>query len=144
MKKIFPTKKKTKLVVLGLIKNEKNEFLISQRFDPEVPEAHLKWDLVGGTNEFGESLEVTLKREVKEETGLDVEIQDILPKTISRLWDHVDYKMHTVVFCFQCKLLGGKMHIECPKINELKWIKKGDFSKYEFLSTAQIFVDMIE
>ncbi len=51
---------KTKLVVLGLIKNDKNQYLLSQRYDLDVPEAHLKWDLVGGTNEFGEDLEETL------------------------------------------------------------------------------------
>ena len=65
---------KTKLVVLGLIKNDKNEYLLSQRYDLDVPEAHLKWDLVGGTNEFGEDLEETLYREVFEETGLKVKI----------------------------------------------------------------------
>lgn len=34
---------KTKLVVLGLIKNDKNQYLLSQRYDLDVPEAHLKW-----------------------------------------------------------------------------------------------------
>jgi len=137
-------KKKTKLIVLGLITNEKSEFLISQRFDPEVPEAHLKWDLIGGTNEFGEALETTLKREIVEETGLNCEIQDLMPKSVSRLWEHVDYKMHTVVFCFRCKLLGGNIHTGCPKINDLKWVKKESFKKYEFLPTAQVFIDIIK
>ncbi|MFH0856281.1 MAG: hypothetical protein V1860_00085 [bacterium] len=38
---------KMKLVILGLIENEKNEVLLSQRYDLKVPEAHLKWDLPG-------------------------------------------------------------------------------------------------
>jgi len=33
---------KTKVVILGLIRNEDGRYLISQRFDPDVPEAHLK------------------------------------------------------------------------------------------------------
>lgn len=71
--------KKTKLIVLGLITNNKNEILLSQRFDPDIKDAHLKWDLLGGTNEFGESLETTLKREIKEETGLRVKVMNLLP-----------------------------------------------------------------
>lgn len=48
--------RKKKLIVLGLIKNDKNEFLLSQRYNPDILDAHLRWDLPGGTNEFGESL----------------------------------------------------------------------------------------
>jgi mutator protein MutT len=135
---------KRKLVVLGLIKNENEEFLISQRFDPEVPEAHLKWDLIGGTNEFGETLEATVKREILEETGLNVEVQDLMSKSASRTWDHIDHKLHVVVLCFQCKLLSGDMHTNCPKINELKWLKKEALKEYEFLPTAQEFIDSID
>lgn len=134
---------KTKYVVLGLVENKKNEYLISQRFDPEVPEAHLKWDLIGGTNDFGESLEETLQREILEETGLRVEIGDMFPKSVSRLWDHKDFKLHTIVFCFHCKLMGGKIHLDDDKINDLKWVKKDEIEKYEYLSTAKFFIDLI-
>lgn len=36
-----------KIVVLGLIENEKWEILITKRFDPKISEAHLKWDIPG-------------------------------------------------------------------------------------------------
>ena len=38
------------------------------------PYNRLKWEIPGGRLEFGEQLEDHLKREVKEEVGLDVEI----------------------------------------------------------------------
>ena len=33
-----------------------------------------KWSIPGGSMEFGETMEEAVKREVKEETGLDVEV----------------------------------------------------------------------
>ena len=109
---------KTKLVVLGLIKNNKNEFLLSQRFDLDVPDAHLKWDLPGGTNEFGESLEITLSREILEETGLNIKILKLLPKSISKTWKHNQYDMHVVVLCYDCLYLNGEVNLNDHKIND--------------------------
>ncbi len=135
--------KKQKLIVLGLIQNNKNEVLISQRFDPEVADAHLKWDLVGGTNEYGESLEETLKREVKEETGLNVEIQHLLSKSVSKIWNYKNFKLQTIVFCYKCKLIDGSMRLNDHKINDLKWVNKNDLTNYEFLSTTKAFINLI-
>lgn len=136
-------KKKSKLVVLGLIENQNKEYLLSQRYDPDVPEAHLKWDFPGGTNEFGESLEETLEREVLEETGLKIEVIEMLPKSISRLWYHKDFKQHTIVVCYYCKMLHGTLHLNDHKIQDLKWILFSDLGMYDFLPTTKCFVDML-
>ncbi|MDH4330918.1 MAG: NUDIX domain-containing protein [Candidatus Moranbacteria bacterium] len=135
--------KKTKLIVLGLVENERGEFLLSQRNDPDVPEAHLKWDFLGGKNEFGESLEKTLEREIFEEAGLRVRVGDMFPKSISRVWDHTLFDLHVVVFCHHCKLVSGETHLNDPKIYDLKWVKKEELADYDFLPTTQFFVDMV-
>ncbi len=135
--------RKKKLIVLGLIQNDKNEFLLSQRYDPDILDAHLRWDLPGGTNGFGESLEDTLKREILEETGLEVKVLEMLPKSVSRKWKHKDYSIHVVVFCYHCSYVNGKTHLNDHKINDLKWVKKNDFKNYEFLPTTKTFIDMV-
>lgn len=134
---------KSKLVVLGLVENDNQEFLVCQRYEPELPEVHLKWDLPGGTNELGENLEETLKREFLEETGLQVEVTKFLPRSISKTWDYPDHKQHTIVLCFHCTLVKGELNFDDHKINDLKWLAKDKFNDLEFLPTTQEFIDML-
>ena len=104
-----------------LLKNKEGKFLLLKRNRekyPEMPTMDL-WDIVGGRIVIGTPLLENLKREVKEETGLDlvdtpklVAAQDILrlsAKHVVRLTytatiegepklddDHVDYDWFTV------------------------------------------------
>lgn len=131
------------LTVLGLINNGKGEYVLSQRFQPEIPEAHLKWDFVGGRNEFGESPEATIVREAKEETGLDVKVVSLFPKVVTRTWESDEHLLHCIVLCFECELIDGELDSDDPKINALKWVPFSDLSDYEYLPTTKIFVEMI-
>ncbi len=134
---------RTKLIVLGLIQNDTGQYLLSQRYDLAVSEAHLKWDLIGGTNEYGETLEQTLHREIFEEAGLQVEILDLFPKSTARQWRHTDYNIHAVVLCYHCRWLSGELTLGDPKINSLKWVGREELKDYEFLPTTQPFIDLV-
>ncbi|EAR82760.1 NUDIX hydrolase (macronuclear) [Tetrahymena thermophila SB210] len=57
--------------VLVIILNSKDQILLGRRMDNKL------LSLPGGKIEFGESLEACAKREVKEETDLDLEINKI-------------------------------------------------------------------
>lgn len=135
--------KKTKLIVLGAVENDKGEFLLSQRNDVDVLDAHLKWDFLGGKNEFGESLEKTLEREIFEEAGVRVRVGDMFPRSTFQVWDHKLFDLHVVVVCHHCKFVSGEPRPNDPKIFDLKWVKRQDLVNFDFLPTTQFFVNMI-
>ena len=72
--------KRQKMSVKCMILNENREILLLQKKDPE---GLLPWEFPGGGLEFGEDLERAAIREVKEETGLTIEIL-----TTAGLWSY--------------------------------------------------------
>ncbi len=67
---------KTILTVKAVIVNSQNEILLLKRSNKILNPG--KWDLPGGTLEKAETLEEALTREIQEETGLKIEVADIL------------------------------------------------------------------
>ena len=71
--------------VKALLQNKEGKYLLVRRSSDKYPEVGPKWDIVGGRINPGETLLENLKREIKEETNLDmnkepelVAAQDIL------------------------------------------------------------------
>jgi molecular chaperone GrpE (heat shock protein) len=81
------------------------------------------WNLTGGHVELGETAVETAKREVIEETGLEIDnikflgTQDcIYPKNFER-------KVHFIFLDYSAHLAGGKMAEKNREMDEYKWIK---------------------
>ncbi len=122
-------------IVIGVVMNDLGEILMAKRIDEKVPEANNKWEFVGGKIEFGESPEGAVIREVKEESGLDVEILLLVPKVFQTLWTKADgSKLHTILICYLCQVVGGELKtVMDHKISELKFVKKEEIKNYETL-----------
>ena len=80
--------------------------LIRRRFEPMA--GH--WSLPGGGLELGETLRDGLTREMKEETGLDVEVGPVLD-VFDRITRDPDgrVRFHYVLVDYLCRAVGGTL-----------------------------------
>ncbi|WP_342348324.1 8-oxo-dGTP diphosphatase MutT [uncultured Nitrospira sp.] len=111
------------IVVAAAIIWQKDRILLSRR----KPESYLGglWEFPGGKKEFGETLEDCLRREVKEELG--VEISE--PVWFHALHYQYPEKMVELYFYTCSIILGIPQALECA---EVAWVHKHDLISYEF------------
>ena len=76
----------------AIIVNRAGKLFLAQR-GPQAKNERGLWEFPGGSLEFGERLTDALKREIREEYGIDIEIRDLL-----KLADHMlpDEQQHRV------------------------------------------------
>lgn len=104
--------------------NDDGEILLQKRGDDGN---HGKWGLPGGAVEIGESLEEAVLREVKEETGLEVEITRFIgaySKYFST-YSNGD-KCQAVVCLFECRPMIGQLSIDGVETIDLRYFDKKD------------------
>jgi len=87
------------------------------------------YELPGGGIDFKESPAKALKREFKEETNLDVEIENPI-----RVFDYMsdDQKIHYVEIIFMTRLIGSAKEIKLSKEHDdYKWIALDEIDDYK-------------
>lgn len=108
------------IVAVGtLVQNKRGEFLL-------VKTEWRGWEMPGGQVEQGEDIFSALKRETKEESGIDIEI-----KRLSAVYSSVS-EPSKVIFDFISEYKDGYIQKATSEIVDAQW-----FSKEKLLSVVQ-------
>lgn len=111
---------------VGIMILKDGKILLGQRHpDPEKAGSDMQgqgtWTMPGGKLEFGESFEEAAKREIKEETDLDVEVEDL--EVISLTNDFVP-TAHYVTIGLLCTEFTGEVKVMEPDvITKWEWFE---------------------
>ena len=72
-----------------------------------------EWSIPGGAVELGESIEQALRREIREETGLDIE-----PDALTGVYKNMPRGI--VALVFRCKITGGQL-VTNDEVTAFRW-----------------------
>ncbi|MFC5379988.1 NUDIX hydrolase [Aquipuribacter nitratireducens] len=108
--------------VVAVVLDEQGRLLLIHKTDNDL------WALPGGGHEIGESIADTVVREVKEETGYDVEVTDISgtytnPRHVMAYDDGEVRQQFSI--CFRARLTGGSA-MTSSESKAVKWVNPGD------------------
>jgi len=83
------------------------------------------WEFPGGKKQRGESLEAALRREVREELAITVQVGRLLT-TVDHAYSHFRVRIHA----FECTYVSGTP--QCIACAAFKWVRPQDLGRYAF------------
>lgn len=95
-----------------------------------------RWTIPGGMVEVGEELRDAVQRELKEETGLDVE-----PGCLIEVFDRIQragrrVRYHFVIADYLCRLKSGKLR-PASDVLDARWVDPRELGRYDLTEKAQ-------
>jgi mutator protein MutT len=116
------------IVGVGAIIVEQGRVLLAKRGNP--PRAG-QWSLPGGAVELGETLRAACEREALEETGLIVEVGEVV-EVLDRIipGNNRSVQFHYVLVDFLCVRRGGELHAGGDAA-EVAWASEEELVSYK-------------
>lgn len=112
-----------------------NRVLIAQR----APEDNLagKWEFPGGKIEHGETRQECLKREMREELDVEIEVLDFFGESIYA------YHSGTIkLMAFWCQWISGDFTLKVH--SHIAWVNHNELDLYDFASADIPLVDKLK
>ncbi|MGM0435475.1 MAG: (deoxy)nucleoside triphosphate pyrophosphohydrolase [Bacillota bacterium] len=123
-------------VVAAVISDKENRILCAQKTAHDNDA--FKWEFPGGKVEENESFTDALKREIKEELNLDVEVHSLIVET-----GHETVNGSIVLKAFSASIESGKINVNVH--HQVKWINTNELMKLDWLDADQrILGEIIE
>jgi 8-oxo-dGTP diphosphatase len=95
-----------------------------------------EWSIPGGMLELGERLEQGVRRELAEETGLEVRVLDLV-EVFERVFSDDDgrTKYHFVILDYLCEAVSGEA-IAASDVTDVAWAREDELRSYSLTPTA--------
>ena len=120
------------LVGVGVLIRDGDRYLLVRR--AAEPDAGL-WSIPGGLVELGERVEEAAVREALEETGLEVEIRDLLGVVDKIERDDAGrIRFHFVIVDYLAEVKGGSLKASSDAL-EARWVRAEELPKYRLSPT---------
>jgi len=116
----------------GVVISDGRALLIRRGSPPMVGQ----WSIPGGMLEVGETLTEGVRREIAEETGLEVRVLDLI-----EVFERVERdakgrpKYHYVILDYLCEVAGGHLRVGSD-VTEVAWAAPDELTKYSLTPTA--------
>ncbi|MER6139402.1 NUDIX domain-containing protein [Streptomyces sparsogenes] len=113
--------------VTAVVRDEEGHLLLIHKTDNDL------WALPGGGHDVGESIAQTVVREVQEETGISVVVEDIVGLYTDRqhvmAYDDGEVRQQFSI-CFHARPIGGALRTSSES-KEVRWVSPADLDKLD-------------
>ena len=123
-----------KFDVVAAIISRDDKFFIAQR--NKNKHMGLSWEFPGGKVEEAESFEMALKREIKEELNIEIDIKHKLGEE-----NYQDEKINVKLHYFICSIARGEICLN--EHEDSAWISKNEFLNYDFAEGDRDIISLL-
>jgi mutator protein MutT len=112
---------------VGAIIMQDERILLVRRSNPPLQG---EWSIPGGVVETGETTKEAIVREVREETGLEIEVvrlAEVFERIVRDRESRVQY--HFVLIDYLCQVIAGEAHA-ASDVSEVRWVRTDELEKF--------------
>ncbi|MFG1885992.1 NUDIX hydrolase [Micromonospora sp. NPDC049102] len=123
--------------VVAAVRNQRGELLMIQRTDNNL------WALPGGGHDIGESISDTVVREVREETGIEVEVIGLVgiysnPHHVMAYDDGEVRQQFSI--CFTARPVGGELTTSSES-RQVRWVNPAQLNHLDIHPSMRLRID---
>jgi A/G-specific adenine glycosylase len=94
------------------------------------------WEFPGGKRKRGESLEECLRREIREELGISIEVGKQMAQV-----EHTYTHFRITLYAFECRHMAGQPR--AIQVADWRWVRPGELDGFAFAVTDRKIIQAL-